>query len=75
MKNFLAIYIGTAASRERSEWGTMDEAKRKDREATGIKAWGDWMTTHKAAIVESGEARSERRSAWLRREFRIRRTI
>ena len=54
MKKFLAIYIGTAAARERSEWGTMDEAKRKDREATGIKAWGDWMTTHKAAIVESG---------------------
>jgi hypothetical protein len=54
MKNFLAIYLGSAAARERSEWGTMDEAKRKDREATGIKAWHDWMTTNKAAIVDQG---------------------
>ncbi len=54
MKKFLAIYIGTASARERSEWGTMDEAKRKNLEASGIKAWGDWMTTHKAAIVEQG---------------------
>ena len=52
MKNFLAVYLGTASAR--SEWTTMDEAQRKKLEASGIKAWGDWMTTHKAAIVEQG---------------------
>ena len=54
MKKFLAVYIGTAAARENSEWSRMDEAKRKGLEASGIKAWGDWMTTHQAAIDEQG---------------------
>ena len=52
MKNFLAIYLGSPSAR--SEWTNMDEAKRKKLEASGIKAWGDWMTTHKAAIAEPG---------------------
>jgi hypothetical protein len=54
MKKFLAIYIGTATAHEKSEWDKMDEAKRKALEASGIKAWGEWMETHKAAIVEQG---------------------
>lgn len=54
MKKFLAIYIGTPAALERSEWNTMDPAKRKELEASGIKAWGDWMTANKAAIVDQG---------------------
>ena len=32
----------------------MDEPRRKALEATGMKAWGDWMTTHQAAIVAQG---------------------
>jgi hypothetical protein len=32
----------------------MEEAKRKEREQAGIKAWGDWMTRHAASIVEQG---------------------
>jgi hypothetical protein len=54
MKKFLAIYVGTAAAFEKSGWNTMDEAKRKKLEASGIKAWGDWMVAHKSAIVEEG---------------------
>lgn len=54
MKKFLAIYIGTAAAFEKSQWSSMDEATRKAREKSGIKAWGDWMTAHKAAIAEQG---------------------
>jgi hypothetical protein len=54
MKKFLAIYIGTAAALEKSNWNKMDEAKRKAAEGTGIKAWGDWMATHHAAVVEQG---------------------
>ncbi len=54
MKKFLAIYVGTAASREKSGWDEMEETKRKGLEAAGMKAWGEWMTTHKASIVDSG---------------------
>ena len=54
MKKFLAIYIGSASSTGRSQWDAMEEGKRKQREASGIKAWGDWMMANKAAIVEQG---------------------
>jgi hypothetical protein len=54
MKNFLAVYIGTAASLERSGWNQMDEGKRKQREASGIEAWGGWMAANQAAIVAQG---------------------
>jgi hypothetical protein len=52
MKTFLAIYVGTAAGRDR--WMALDEADRKQREKAGIEAWHGWMTTHKAAIVDAG---------------------
>ena len=54
MKNFLAIYVGTPASFAKSGWDKMDPAKRKEMEAAGMKAWGDWMTTHQAVIVVQG---------------------
>ncbi len=54
MKKFLAVYIGTMAAVEKAGWNTMDEAKRKALEASGIKAWGDWMTAHRAVIIEQG---------------------
>jgi hypothetical protein len=54
MKKFLAIYLGSASSPKAAEWHAMDEGKRKTLEASGIKAWGDWMSAHQAAIVESG---------------------
>jgi hypothetical protein len=54
MKKFLAVYIGTASAREKSGWDKMDEAKRKGLEAAGMKAWGEWMGTHKGSIVETG---------------------
>ena len=47
MKNFLAIYIGSGSSRERSDWDKLDEATRKARTNSGIKAWGKWMDVHK----------------------------
>jgi hypothetical protein len=54
MKQFLAIYLGTPAAFEKAGWNTMDEAKRKKLEASGIKAWGDWMVAHQAATVVTG---------------------
>jgi hypothetical protein len=54
MKKFLAVYIGTTAALEKSGWQTMDEAKRRKLEASGMKAWGEWMTAHELDIVASG---------------------
>jgi hypothetical protein len=54
MKKFLGVYIGTSAALEKSGWSTMDEAKRKNREASGMKAWGDWMAAHQSVIVDHG---------------------
>lgn len=53
MKKFLAIYTGSPSGTQ-TEWKNLDEAKRKEREATGMKAWGDWMAKHKGAIVDQG---------------------
>jgi hypothetical protein len=52
MKKFLAIYMGTVSSLEK--WKAMDEATRKKREESGIKAWGEWMVANKSAVVEQG---------------------
>jgi len=52
VKKFLAVYTGSAT--RRAEWDKLDERTRKEREAAGMKAWVDWMMTHKAAIVETG---------------------
>ena len=54
MKKFLAIYLGTPSSFARSGWQTMDERKRKELEASGMRAWGDWMVANNSAIVVEG---------------------
>jgi hypothetical protein len=54
MKKFLAVYTGSAASFEKSGWSRMEEGKRKELEASGIKAWGAWMAAHESAIVYAG---------------------
>ena len=54
MKTFLAIYLGSVTAPSQAEWNKLDEATRQKRMASGMKAWGDWMTTHKAAIVVEG---------------------
>ncbi|XXX81394.1 hypothetical protein WMF30_21795 [Sorangium sp. So ce134] len=54
MKRFLAIYIGTEDALRRARWNELDEKERKEREASGMKAWMDWGTANSAAIVEHG---------------------
>jgi hypothetical protein len=54
MKNFLAIYIGTASALEKSQWNELDERTRKAREAHGMKAWMQWGVEHAPAIVDQG---------------------
>ena len=54
MKNFLAVYMGTQESREKSGWDRLPEAQRKEREMSGIQAWGAWMGKHQADIAYTG---------------------
>jgi hypothetical protein len=54
MKNYLAVYMGSASSATRSKWDAMDAATRKEREAAGMKAWIDWMGKHQGVIVTTG---------------------
>ncbi|MBP1882236.1 hypothetical protein [Sinorhizobium mexicanum] len=54
MKRFLAIYIGTEAALERSQWKKMNDEERKAREAAGIEVWMEWGRANAASIVEHG---------------------
>jgi hypothetical protein len=54
MKTFLAIYIGTAAALEKSQWNELDAKTRKAREAAGIEAWMKWGTDNAKSIVDQG---------------------
>ena len=54
MKHFLAIYIGTPDVLAKSEWNNLDEATRMERQATGMKAWGDWMVRNQPSVVFQG---------------------
>jgi hypothetical protein len=54
MKTFLAVYLGSASSPQRANWDKLDETTRTSRQNAGMKAWGDWMVTHKNAVVGQG---------------------
>jgi hypothetical protein len=54
MKKFLAIYIGTAAAFEKSNWNARPEAQRKQIEHEGMRAWGAWMAEHQKSVVVQG---------------------
>jgi hypothetical protein len=54
MKKFLAIYVGTPAAIERSQWNSLSDADRKQREKKGFDAWVAWGKEHAAAVVEGG---------------------
>lgn len=54
MNIYLAVYLGSAAALEQSAWDVMDDQQREAREASGMQAWGDWMTTNADRIVDAG---------------------
>ena len=54
MKKFLAIYIGTATSFEKSEWAQVDAEQRNKLDAAGMAAWEQWGKEHASAIVDQG---------------------
>jgi hypothetical protein len=52
MKNFMAIYTGSAAARSR--WDALDEATRREREEAGMKAWEKWANDQSRVIFDGG---------------------
>lgn len=54
MKKFLAIYTGSAASANRTEWDRLDAAERARRQAAGMRAWQEWGVAHRGAVVDGG---------------------
>lgn len=54
MKKYMAVYIGTAGSLEKSGWNALDPGARKSREKLGIEAWMQWGADHAGAIVDTG---------------------
>lgn len=54
MKKFMAVYIGSAGSTAASEWQSLSDAERAQREQTGMQAWGAWMETHRASVLDHG---------------------
>jgi hypothetical protein len=59
----------------KSEWNAMDEAKRNKLQGPGMKAWGDWMLTHKVQPSLQKGVLSGRRSERRRKEYPISKTI
>ncbi|HEY0711569.1 MAG TPA: hypothetical protein VGF45_02780 [Polyangia bacterium] len=54
MKTFLAVYIGTASALEKAGWEQMDDERRRQIDAEGVKAWEAWAAKHAAAIIDMG---------------------
>ena len=54
MQNFLAIFIATKASRERSDWNALSPDQFAARRSAGVQAWDAWISAHKNDIVDEG---------------------
>ncbi|MCE3272260.1 MAG: hypothetical protein K0S57_2657 [Ramlibacter sp.] len=54
MKNFLAVYTGTAEASEKSGWNALSESARNERIQAGMQAWHAWMESHRKQIVVAG---------------------
>ena len=54
MKKFLAIYIGTAATFEKSNWNARPEAQRRQIEQEGMRAWAEWGAKYQKSILVQG---------------------
>ena len=54
MKNFLAVFTGTAEAMQQSGWNALSESARQERTQAGLSAWHGWMESHKKQIVFAG---------------------
>jgi hypothetical protein len=54
MKNFLAVFTGTAEAMEASGWNALSDAERDERTQAGVKAWQTWMEEHESHVSVPG---------------------
>lgn len=54
MKNYLAIYIGSATSAKVSQWEALDEKAREERTQAGMTAWKQWAMKNQTSVVGMG---------------------
>jgi hypothetical protein len=54
MKNFLAVFTGTAEAMEKTGWNALSESARQEQMQAGLKAWHAWMEANQKQIVVSG---------------------
>lgn len=54
MKQFLAVYMGSASESAMTRWKTLDNKTKEEREKIGIAAWISWGERFKDSIVENG---------------------
>ena len=52
MKNYLAIFLGSAAAMD--AYRAMPEAKRKENDVKGMQAWMQWVEKHRDHLVDMG---------------------
>jgi hypothetical protein len=52
MKKFVAIFLGSEASRKK--WEALDENTREEKERAGMAAWHEWAAKNQRAIVGMG---------------------
>ena len=52
MKNFVAIYTGSASAMD--AWKAMDAKTREQKEQAGVAAWQQWVATNQSSIVDMG---------------------
>lgn len=52
MMRYMALYTGSPGAF--AKWQALDEKARAEREAAGMKAWGEWNERHQAAIIDQG---------------------
>jgi hypothetical protein len=54
METYLAVYVGSADGRRRTDWNALDETRRQALEQQGMEAWGNWMAENQPRIVHAG---------------------
>ncbi len=54
MKQFLAIFLGSASPEAMAKWKALDEKTRQEREKAGMSAWMEWGEKNKGAILNNG---------------------
>ena len=54
MKNYLAVYVGSATGSAMKKWAALDEKTRKEREQAGMAAWVKWGAENAKSIVVNG---------------------